>query len=275
MTRLIYAGLLAAAFYAGSAVAAPRSVWLDHLTWTEARTELGDPQTVVVLAVAGIEARGPHLPLGSRTMVLRQVLERAAGDDGHAIVAPLLTFSPQMTEDAVGALRWPGTLHASPSTLASVIGDILTSLKVHGAQKMVLVSEDPQAMVALRDAADALNALWGAEGVQVVVAENLIEPSRDARLIEAAGLSPEPPQAPGGLLETSEMLACCEDQVRMAHIPRTPSAVQTSGAQGHPARAQARLGAQSITLKAAAIEQAFAQARTVAPRGKGQARQPN
>jgi creatinine amidohydrolase/Fe(II)-dependent formamide hydrolase-like protein len=142
-----------------------------------------------------------------------------------------------------------------------VIGDILTSVKVHGAQKMVLVSEDPQSLPALRDAADALNNLWQADGVTVVVAENLIEPSRDARLIEAARLPAEPTQARGGVLETSEMLACCAEQVRMARLPRTPSAVDASGAQGHPHLAQARLGAQSITLKAAAVEQALEQIR--------------
>jgi creatinine amidohydrolase/Fe(II)-dependent formamide hydrolase-like protein len=194
-------------------------------------------------------------------MVLHQVLDQAAQNDGHTLVAPLLRFAPQMTDDAVGALRWPGTLHASPSTLASVIGDILTSVKVHGAHKMVLVSEDPQTLPALRDTANALNSLWQADGVTVMVTENLIEPSRDARLIEAAHLPAEPAQARGGLLETSEMLACCAEQVRMARLPRTPSAVDASGAQGHPHLAQAALGVQSVTLKAAAVEQALEQIR--------------
>jgi creatinine amidohydrolase/Fe(II)-dependent formamide hydrolase-like protein len=235
----------------------PRTPWLSDLTWTEARSLLADPDVVVVLPVGSMEARGPHLPLATRSLILSVVVEQAARKDGHVLIAPLLPVSPQVSEDDAGALRWPGTLHVSPGNLGGTLAEMISSLKVHGARRLLLVTNSPQALPVLRDTAAALGTLWAEQGVRVVVAENLLEPSRDAGLLSAQGINDEPPQARGGALETSEMLACCAAMVRMGHVPRTAAATIASGAEGRPSLADATLGRRSLRLQAAAIGQAI------------------
>jgi creatinine amidohydrolase/Fe(II)-dependent formamide hydrolase-like protein len=235
--------------------------WLTALTWVEARTQLADPKTVIVVPVGSVEARGPHLPLGARSMVLSEIVERAARADGHTVLAPVLAVSPQASEDDPGALRWPGTLHSSPGTLGALLGEVMTSLKVHGAQRLVLVTTSPEALGVLRETAAVLGDLWAEQGVQIIVAEAVIDPVRDARLLAEQKIADEPEQARGGALETSEMLACCAATVRMAQLPRTPAAVEASGVEGWPQSADLAVGRRSLRLKSAAVEQAIERVR--------------
>lgn len=240
------------------------SVWLADLTWLELRTAMEAGVDTVLIPLGGIEARGSHLVLGANNRVLTTVTAEAAGKDGMALIAPVIPFAPEINEDSLGILRWPGTLHISPDSIGSVVAEVATSLKVHGIHHIILVTNQAAAATALRDTAQALNKGWAVEGVVVGLADLSDDEAFQQALLKQFKLSPEQNGDHGGLIETAEMLACCSDGVRQSTLPRTPAAVETSGASGRPDLATAEIGRASLAHKVRVIQDSITEVRTVA-----------
>lgn len=240
------------------------SVWLADLTWLELRTAMQQGVDTVLLPLGGIEARGSHLVLGANNRVLTSIATAAAKKDQWTLIAPVVPFAPEISDDSLGTLRWPGTLHMSPDSIGSLVAEVTASLKVHGIHHLILLTNQPAAADALRDTARALNKSWAVEGVVVGLADVSPDSAFEKDLLAKFRLTPEQNGDHGGLIETAEMLACCSDGVRQSTLPRTPGAVEASGASGRPDLATSDIGRASLEHKITSVLATIAEVRSVA-----------
>ncbi|MFU8856392.1 MAG: creatininase family protein [Deferrisomatales bacterium] len=111
-----------------------REVWLQNLTWEEVRDRIPESRETILLPVGSTEQHGPHLPVGSDTLVASAVAEDAAAEAG-VLVAPPLWFgwSPHH-------MVLPGTITVRPEVLIEVGYDLVASLAHHGFQRFVFLN---------------------------------------------------------------------------------------------------------------------------------------
>jgi len=90
----------------------------------------------VVLPIAAVEQHGRHLPVFTDSMLLGEVVRRAAERLGDRVVwAPLLWLG-----NSHHHLEFAGTLSAAPRTYLDLLGDLIDNLIVHGFRRIVLLN---------------------------------------------------------------------------------------------------------------------------------------
>ncbi|MEO8927508.1 MAG: creatininase family protein, partial [Caulobacteraceae bacterium] len=95
--------------------AAPGSVFLEDLTWTELRALIAAGKTTILVPVGGVEQSGPYLALGKHDARVRVLAERIARKLGNALVAPVVAYVPEGTIDPpTQHMRFPGTITVPP-----------------------------------------------------------------------------------------------------------------------------------------------------------------
>jgi creatinine amidohydrolase len=111
-----------------------KEVWLQNLTWEEVQNGIKEGKGTIILPVGSTEQHGPHLPVGTDTMVAMVLAEAAARETG-VLVAPPLWFgwSPHH-------MVLPGTITIRPEILLEVGYDIIESLQQHGFKNFILVN---------------------------------------------------------------------------------------------------------------------------------------
>ncbi len=109
-------------------------VWLQNLTWEEVRDRIPASRETVIVPVGSTEQHGPHLPVGTDTMVANAVASAAAAEAG-VLVAPPLWFgwSPHH-------MVLPGTITIRPEVLVELVSDVVGSLHHHGFRRFVLLN---------------------------------------------------------------------------------------------------------------------------------------
>jgi len=109
-------------------------IWLQDMTWEEVKQIIDDSLKTIILPFGSTEQHGPHLPVGTDTMVAMTLAEDAA-QKTHVPVAPPLWFgwSPHH-------MVLPGTITIRPDILAEIAFDIVSSLHNHGFEKFVLIN---------------------------------------------------------------------------------------------------------------------------------------
>lgn len=109
------------------------SLYLEDMTWTEARDAFQSIDTVI-LPVGMCEQHGYHLPLGSDSFVA-DYLARRVGELSEVIVAPLMPYGCAPTHS-----EYPGTLSLSRTAFESTVQDICDALVSHGAKRIVFMN---------------------------------------------------------------------------------------------------------------------------------------
>ncbi|MBT5973710.1 MAG: creatininase family protein, partial [Desulfobacula sp.] len=104
------------------------------MTWEEIKIKKDESFKTIILPFGSTEQHGPHLPLGTDTMVAMTLAEDAA-IKANVPVAPPLWFgwSPHH-------MILPGTITIRPEILAEMAFDIISSLHQHGFDKFVLIN---------------------------------------------------------------------------------------------------------------------------------------
>lgn len=110
------------------------SVWLQNLTWEDIKEQIAKSQGTIIFPVGSTEQHGPHLPVGTDTMVANALAETAA-KEANVLVAPPLWFgwSPHH-------MVLPGTITIRPDILVEVGYDVVKSLHHHGFDKFILLN---------------------------------------------------------------------------------------------------------------------------------------
>lgn len=107
---------------------------LQEMSWPAVASASKD--TPVVVPIAAVEQHGRHLPVFTDSMLLGEVVRRAAETMGdRAIWAPLLWLG-----NSHHHMDFPGTLSAAPRTYLDVLGDLIDNLVAHGFRRIVLLN---------------------------------------------------------------------------------------------------------------------------------------
>jgi creatinine amidohydrolase len=115
-------------------MSANTGVWLEDLTWPEARARFSAGDLVVVPIGAAAKAHGPHLPLKTDALTARALAQRLI-ERLPVIAAPVVGFGyyPAFTAFA-------GSQHLSATTFKALIGELLAGLRAHGVRRLVLLN---------------------------------------------------------------------------------------------------------------------------------------
>ncbi len=111
-----------------------KQVWLQSLTSEEVKQKTRESRGTIILPIGSTEQHGPHLPVGTDTLVA-VVLAEAAAQKAKVVVAPPLWFgwSPHH-------MVLPGTITIRPEILVEVVYDVVKSLHQHGFDNFVFLN---------------------------------------------------------------------------------------------------------------------------------------
>lgn len=206
--------------------AQPRPWRLAELTWPEldARVKAGPP--ILILPTGSLEQHGPHLPLGTDTVLPMAVADRVAERIG-ALVAPALPYGYKSQPKSGGGNHFPGCASLDGASYAALVRDLICDFARHGLTRIVLFDGHMENQWFLTEAADlALRQLKGegVEGVRIVKLGywTFINAATEAVLFPDGLLSWELEHA--AVMETSVMLHLEPGLVRRDLIPDGPPA---------------------------------------------------
>ena len=192
----------------------PARSWLD-LTTAEIRAR-DMSRTIAVLPVAAVEQHGPHLPLGTDTLIAEGYLARVAPQVPEALDVLLLPVQSVGKSDEHDS--FPGTLTLTATTALAAWTEIGASLHRAGCTKLVIVSSHGGNSALIDLVAGELRGRLGMVAVttswsRLGLPEGLFPAGEIRHGIHAGGI------------ETALMLALRPDLVRRDHIedfePRT------------------------------------------------------
>ncbi len=236
---------------------------LAEMTWPEVAKAVAAGATTIILPLGSNEQHGPHLPLGTDTILVEALANRLATSLPEALVAPPLPIG--CSDEHAG---FPGLLSLDAGTLASVIVDCARRLVAWGVERLILLSGHGGNGRALTLAVERLRRelpelrVWVPDDLQLNAEAILAEARRDGISHDAFGLH-------AGEGETSEMLCLRPDLVRLERaapgftgdmrsvLPKLREAgllpVTPNGVLGDPTCAQAMRGERYLNVQAALL----------------------
>ena len=111
-----------------------QGVWLENLSWPQAREKIDAHWPVIVPIGAIAKEHGGHLPLNTDYLVARELGRRIAA------VLPVLV-APVVTVGYYPAfVRYPGTQHLRPETFQALLTDIFDKLVRDGVRHIAVVN---------------------------------------------------------------------------------------------------------------------------------------
>ncbi|MFJ8918992.1 creatininase family protein [Streptomyces sp. NPDC102415] len=113
---------------------------LTETTWRETRESA--PDAIAVLPVGSQEQHAEHLPMGTDTLLVEAVLDRALAllDEEAAAQVPALVRLPTLPYGHSPHHLFAAALTLSASTLGAVLGEILDSLAACGHRRILVVN---------------------------------------------------------------------------------------------------------------------------------------
>jgi len=137
------------------------TVWMEEMTWMDVRDAIKAGKTTVIVTTGGMEPNGPWLVTGKHNYVLHTNCEAIARKLGNALCAPIVKFVPEgSVEPPTGHMTSPGTISMREGTFRMLLTDIVTSLKAHGFEKIILIGDSGGNQGGQRAVADSLTAIW-------------------------------------------------------------------------------------------------------------------
>ena len=202
-------------------------VWLEDLTWPEAKARFEAGALVVVPVGAAAKAHGPHLPLKTDALTARALAQRLI-ERLPAVAAPVVGFGfyPAFTAFA-------GSQHLSVETFKALLAELLGNLRSHGVRRLVILNTGVSTEKPIDEVAAETGALALHMRLMGQAAEHLIEHKEGGHADER---------------ETSVVLALDPRSVRMDKL--APAADFTlSAASGDPSRASAFKGERLLAAR--------------------------
>lgn len=143
------------------------SVWIEELTWMDVRDAMAAGKKTIIIPTGGVEPNGPWIALGKHNYVLRATCDAIARKLANALCAPILAFAPEGNIEArTGHMASLGTISVELSTYEALVTDVARSMKSHGFENIVLISDNGGSNgAAMKAVAEKLNATWGTQTV--------------------------------------------------------------------------------------------------------------
>lgn len=111
-----------------------RSYLLTDLSWVEVQSHLAGDSRLIV-PIGACDQYGPHLPIGSSTVVAEAIAEQLSVDFG-VLRAPAVPFGVNLP----GERRLAGAAGLREKTLHRVLNDLLASWEDHGFTEFILIT---------------------------------------------------------------------------------------------------------------------------------------
>ena len=225
------------------AFAAPATVFLEELTWTELRDEIRAGKTTIIVPVGGTEQSGPAIALGKHNARVQLLSGRIALALGNALVAPVVAYVPEGAINPPTAhMRFSGTITVPDATFEQVIESAARSFVAHGFRNVVLLGDHGGYQKDLQAVADRLNRQWAATPMRVLAVPEYYRAAQAdfAQALKQRGFRDEEIGVHAGLADTALTLALAPQLVRADRLqqPFAPA----DGVLGDPRRATAELG---------------------------------
>ena len=203
-------------------------VWLEDLTWIEAKARFEAGAAVVIPIGAASKAHGPHLPLKTDALTAR-ALGQGVIDRLDVVAAPVIGFGyyPAFTSFA-------GSQHLTAETFKALVRELVGNFRAHGVRRIALINTG----VSTERPLDEL----GAEQGELLVLHMRVTGQAAEGLIE---------NKDGGHAderETSVMLALDPRGVRMDKL-KFEGPFEVTGATGDPTRATSFKGERLLAAR--------------------------
>jgi creatinine amidohydrolase len=237
--------------------AAPVSVYIEDLTWTELRDLIAAGKTTVILPIGGTEQNGPHMAIGKHNVRVKLLAGRIATALGNALVAPVIAYVPEGRLDPpTGHLRFPGTITVPPAAFDTTIEYAARSFKLHGFRDIVFLGDHGSYQNDEVAVARRLDREWAGTPVRVHAIVEYYQESEHgfAALLESRGYPASEVGIHAGLADTSLMMALDPSLVRADRLK------PGEGDNGDPSRASAELGKLGVDLIVTKTVEAIKQA---------------
>ena len=203
-------------------------VWLEDLTWQEARARFDAGAVVVVPVGAAAKAHGPHLPLKTDALTARALAQRLI-ERLPVVAAPVVGFGfyPAFTAFA-------GSQHLGTDTFKALVRELVGNLRGHGVRRIAILNTGVSTEKPLDEVAQEL-------GEVAVLHMRLLGAKADALFDNLDGGHADE-------RETSVMLALEPRSVRMDRLAPEGD-FKTTAATGDASRASAFKGERLLAAR--------------------------
>ena len=245
-----------------AAHAAPPSVQLEELTWTEVRAAIRSGVTTIIVPAGGTEQSGPHIALGKHNVRARVLAGRIAAALGDTLVAPVLAYVPEGgVSPPTGHMLFPGTISIPDAVFKNTLEATGRSLRQAGFSHIVLIGDHGGYQSILKQAAADLNKEWAGSGVRAHYIRDYYKAVDVAyvRALREKGLSDVQIGSHAGTADTSLTLAIDPSLVRPDHLPGDHGPAE--GTNGDPGPSTAALGQLGVDLVVSQTVSAIRKAR--------------
>jgi creatinine amidohydrolase len=204
-----------------------KGVWLEELSWPEAKQRFEADAVVVIPIGAASKAHGAHLPLKTDALTARALAQRLV-ERLPVVAAPVVGFGyyPAFTSFA-------GSQHLTAETFKAVLRELIASLTAHGVRRIALLNTGVSTEKPIDETAAETGALALHMRLTGQAAETLIEHKEGGHADER---------------ETSVVLALDPRSVRMDKLAPASDFAQ-SAATGDPRRASAFKGERLLAAR--------------------------
>ena len=249
--RALVAALLCIGATPTGWAAAPQSVFLEELTWTELRDAFRAGATTVIVPVGGTEQSGPQIALGKHNVRVKALAGRVAAGLGNALVAPVIAYVPEGSIDPpAGHMRFAGTISIPEAAFETTLEYAARSFRQHGFRDIVLIGDHGGYQKSLLKVAARLNREWERSPVRVHAVEDYYRAADQGYAQELArqGFGSAEIGSHAGLADTSLALAVDPALVRSDRLHDGSAFGVDVGVHGDPRRASAALGQAGVDL---------------------------
>ena len=236
----------------------PDTVFIEELTWAEARDLIAAGTRTVIIGTAGTEQKGPHMVDGEHKFVMDYAADKIARALGKTLVAPTITYVPEGSwETGGGHMGKPGTITLPEDRFVDLLINAGRSLKSGGFTTILFLGESGGNRTGMRTAAVKLNELWNGAAKAYWIDDYYTKSHTDQNkyITDKMGIPADQIGGHANLLDTSEMLF-----VNARHVRRNKLApgggYENSGVSGDPTKSTPELGKIFLQIK---IDNALAQ----------------
>lgn len=243
----------------------PPSLWLEELTWIEARDAIRDGYTNVIIPSGGIEQNGIHLPLNKHHLVVQANAERMAEFLGQTLIAPVVDLIPEgSVNEKSGHMAYAGTISIPRKVYADVLDYTARSLYRHGFTQVFFIGDSGTSQLAQEMVAKTLQRT----GKDAYYIASYYADEAQVRALAHMGYSRSSVGGHAGLYDTAEVMAVAPEAIREYRLETIPeSAYTVRGAWGDNKLATAELGKKMQDIKLRGAIQQICRTVKQAPKG--------
>lgn len=186
-------------------------------TWEDIAAVAGEK--IAILPVGSCEQHGPHLPLGTDT-IIAQSIAQAVDTELDAVVFPALNYGYRSYPFSGGGPLFPGTVDLAAETLVALAENVLTELIADGFDKILIINAHFENQFPLQEAMIKADSVAGQKAT--IVQANWWDPLEPGLIEQLFSGSTFPGWAleHGAVTETSLMLHLAPHLVRAANLPQ-------------------------------------------------------